>query len=668
MFFGLQLHSPLHLCMLKCFSRLVHAVFIFLKSSFLELFSELEAQAAATSNSVSSCSESESENDFESNNVPVVFCDEINLDVVYINSDKYKESVKRRKKPPPLSPPSPLLPQLSPLSPPPRASRSHKDKSATTNKSNAKYNDEKSYEQPDEYTNNIPDFTPHRHPGSHVNMQQCTRSSFTKALDFFQLYFTDDIIDSIVKHTNAYAWINIANKQSYSGNDGDWKETDANEMKKLLALLIYQGLVKASTFNRYWSTKSLYHGLWARRFMSRNRYTSLLAMLHVVDPTTEDHNKKLKKVDTFIDNFREKCKKLFQPFQNVAIDERLVKSKHRSGIRQYIANKPAKFGLKLWVLADSKTGYTYDFIVYTGKTNEVYLHGLGYHVVMKLLEPLLTQGYHAFFDNFYTSVRLLNDLYLLGTPACGTVTENRKGFPVSLKNGKQWAKKKVRGEMRWVREGNCLALQWIDNKTVTMLSTIDTANEYVEVERKVKVNQKWGKVVVKKPFVVERYNAYMNGVDKSDQKLAKYNLLHKCVKWWKTLLFHMIDIACVNGFVLFQQHRENNPDNINLKRPSKYSILEFREELVRSIVDMDEYADPPLYRPHKDTSTFTSEHTLEFSDKKRNCKVCYSKYKKELHVYTYCSAPQCNVHLHFTKEKNCCREWHSTEYHRKFDK
>ena len=57
---------------------------------------------------------------------------------------------------------------------------------------------------------------------------------------------------------------------------------------------------------------------------------------------------------------------LFQPFENDAVDERIVKSKHGSGIQQYMKNKPIKFGLKLWVLADSATGYTHDFTVYKG--------------------------------------------------------------------------------------------------------------------------------------------------------------------------------------------------------------------------------------------------------------------------------------------------------------
>ena len=49
----------------------------------------------------------------------------------------------------------------------------------------------------------------------------------------------------------------------------------------------------------------------------------------------------------------------------------------------------------------------------------------------------------------------------------------------------------------------------------------------------------------------------MNAVDRSDQILATHNVLRKCVKWWKTLFFHLIDMTIVNSFILFQEHRRN---------------------------------------------------------------------------------------------------------------
>lgn len=61
--------------------------------------------------------------------------------------------------------------------------------------------------------------------------------------------------------------------------------------------------------------------------MSSDRFEALMAVLHVVDPSTEDENDKLRKVSSFIEHFKNECKALYQPFQRVAVDERMVKSK-----------------------------------------------------------------------------------------------------------------------------------------------------------------------------------------------------------------------------------------------------------------------------------------------------------------------------------------------------
>ena len=92
---------------------------------------------------------------------------------------------------------------------------------------------------------------------------------------------------------------------------------------------------------------------------------------------------------------RRKCLKLFQPFQNVCIDERIVRNKGRYSFRQYIRDKPTKRGMKLWVIADSSTGY--DFDVYLGENTASSGFGLAYDVAMNLVKSIVNQGYHLFF-------------------------------------------------------------------------------------------------------------------------------------------------------------------------------------------------------------------------------------------------------------------------------
>ncbi|XP_066926570.1 piggyBac transposable element-derived protein 4-like [Clytia hemisphaerica] len=477
----------------------------------------------------------------------------------------------------------------------------------------------KSCDDVDSKLNTVKNFAPSRNPGPQLNGNQLR--GLKTAFDFFSLFFDKNIISKIVRHTNEYGHMTIHGKSTYAGKDGEWVETSKEEIKTLIALLVYQGLVKVSTLKSYWSTKSLYHGLWARIMMGRDRFNALMSIIHIVDPATENKADKLRKVSGFADLIKEKCKELYHPYKNVAIDERIVKSKHRSGIRQYIKNKPVKFGLKLWVLADSRNGYTIDFNVYAGKNGNQPIHenGLGYHVVTKLMTPFYGQGYHLFTDNFYSSCDLFSDLFDESIYCCGTTTENRKGFPVSMKGGKFWMKKKPRGDMRWSRDKPNLALQWKDNKAVTMLSTIHNANEFVMVKRKEKVEDKWESIDVKQPKVISEYKSYMNGVDKSDQILSSNNLLRKCLRWWKTLFFHLIDIAIVNSFILFQELRKQGKLG-DVKRPKDYSLLHFREELVRNILGIPEFADPPIYKLLTPTERKVPiTHIPDFTSSRRNC-------------------------------------------------
>ena len=178
--------------------------------------------------------------------------------------------------------------------------------------------------------------------------------------------------------------------------------------------------------------------------------------------------------------------------------------------------------------------------------------------------------------------------------------------------------------MRWLREKPYLALQWKDNKVVTMLSIIHKATDFVMAKRKEKVDGKWEGIDVKQPKVIAEYNSYMNGVDKSDQILSSHNILRKCFRWWKTLFF---DLIVVNSFILFDESQKHDKRE-EFRRPSGYSLLHFREELVRNIMDLPEHANPPVYAvkiPRKNVVTLPhlTAHLPSFTKERRSCKVCY---------------------------------------------
>ena len=100
---------------------------------------------------------------------------------------------------------------------------------------------------------------------------------------------------------------------------------------------------------------------------------------------------------------------MYNPTQNVAVDEAMIKFQGRSSLKQYMPMKLIKRGIKVWVLADSANGYFHKFDIYTGKQKKRQV-GLGEYVVKTLTDGLKKKNHHVFFDNFFTSTKLLEDM------------------------------------------------------------------------------------------------------------------------------------------------------------------------------------------------------------------------------------------------------------------
>lgn len=71
---------------------------------------------------------------------------------------------------------------------------------------------------------------------------------------------------------------------------------------------------------------------------------------------------KLRKV---VDMLQKKFMHVLTPGANISIDEGLYLWKGRLMLKQYIPNKPAKYGIKIYKLCDG-SGYTWNFLVCTG--------------------------------------------------------------------------------------------------------------------------------------------------------------------------------------------------------------------------------------------------------------------------------------------------------------
>ncbi|KRX59338.1 PiggyBac transposable element-derived protein 4 [Trichinella sp. T9] len=80
---------------------------------------------------------------------------------------------------------------------------------------------------------------------------------------------------------------------------------------------------------------------------------------------------------------------MYNPSENVTVDERLYFFKGRCQFRQYMPKKPAKYGIKFWVACCSKSSYAWKMQIYTGKaSSETRKKNQGMRVVLDMVKGL----------------------------------------------------------------------------------------------------------------------------------------------------------------------------------------------------------------------------------------------------------------------------------------
>ncbi len=187
--------------------------------------------------------------------------------------------------------------------------------------------------------------------------------------DLFSRFFTDAVWDHIVVETNRYA-----NSFGLNNPDGrTWTDTTVEEMKAFVGLLICMGIVRLPRLELYWSSQfSLIKTPGISTIMPLRRFEQIWRFLHLTDNNLEiaygqPGYDKLFKVRKLLDLLCPRFESEFELHQSCTIDEAMIPFKGRLKFKQYMKDKTTKWGIKVFVLADSITGYVKRLQVYTGK-------------------------------------------------------------------------------------------------------------------------------------------------------------------------------------------------------------------------------------------------------------------------------------------------------------
>ncbi|KAG5891260.1 hypothetical protein JTB14_019667 [Gonioctena quinquepunctata] len=411
----------------------------------------------------------------------------------------------------------------------------------------------------------------------------------------FCLMVDDEIISLMTEETNKNACRDLSSKTlTESSRLKAWKETNTEEMKKLLGLLIWMGLKKLPSTNSYWSSKPLYKNNIASRAMSRNRFELLLRFWRFDDDTEHDNGDRIIKMRNLIDLLNARFKKFKEPGKYLAIDETTVLF---CGLRQY-DNKRHNNGVKLSKICDTDA-YTYKVSVHQGKQDK--------NVALQLSDDYLGHGRLVVTGSRYTSLELADDLLNKNTHLIGTLRKNRKGLPEDVISTNL-----KKGEITGRESSGIVVLKWKDQRDVLALSTCHTLQ--VEKNRK---NEE-----IRIPKLILDYNRGKGGIDLYDQLSSSSTPVRESLRWYHKIAMELLlKTAMVNAFVLFKKIRS-----------STINVVEFREKICETLLQID-------FEEHKTGKSCegSSEHELAKSVERdgrnrkvrRRCIHCYETLRQE---------------------------------------
>ena len=251
----------------------------------------------------------------------------------------------------------------------------------------------------------------------------------------FTLFFTDYLLRDIVCETNRYAEQCMAQPPKRGEQHLPWSALTVPECRTWLGLLMSMGVVqKIGRLPDYWSRHAATYTPFFSNTMPCRRFLQILRYLHFIDNESDNTDKTLRtwKVQRVLDYLVKRFRDAYTPRRELSVDETMLKFKGRLNIKQYIKIKPVKWGIKLFTLAESITGYVLDLLPYTGRRADT-IYSKTTQTVLDVSRHYLHLGHHIFFDNYYMSVELIRVLFEKKSLCCGTVNANRVGLPGDMK-------------------------------------------------------------------------------------------------------------------------------------------------------------------------------------------------------------------------------------------
>lgn len=482
-------------------------------------------------------------------------------------------------------------------------------------------------------------------------------------LQFFLYLFPKELIQKISVETNLYL------TQKNPNNNFNVSEL---EIQQFIGMVYIMSLIQLPRVTNHWS--SVLGTPLIQQTMTANKFEKIRQYLHFNDnskclPRNNPDTDRIFKIRPVVDALNEAYSKVpLEP--RLCVDEQICSTKARNTLKRYNPKKPHKWGYKLNVLS-GLSGFAYNTEIESGKENIVRAEepdlGASSNVVVRLSRMIpRRQNYKVYFDNYFTSLHLLEYLAKEGIYGLGTIRRNR------IPNCKLPSEKELLNKDRGYSEEyvanvggvDVSTTVWKDNKIVTLASTFAGQNPVGDVRRYDRKKSEY--TTIRRPHIVSEYNQHMGGVDLIDSIMGTYKIRLRSKRWQVRIFYHYLDLTMSNSWLLYKRVCKYK----NLPVKGIISSANFRLEVGETLckmgikptlktrrnleneIEAKKHRGPAQRVPPKEVRQDQVGHWPQWTNKKIRCK--YPKCSG----FTHTMCEKCGVALCYIRAKNCFKKFH----------
>lgn len=447
------------------------------------------------------------------------------------------------------------------------------------------------------------------------------------------------IIETILKYTNQKL------EEFCKKNKQKIEPFTETELKAFFGLLLFLGVHHSSRehLTSLWHES---HFSMTRATFAFDRFKTLLRFIRF-DNSSQRKNRlrtsKTAAIDQVWETFNQNLSKNYKLNSCATVDEQLFPFRGRTPFTQYLPSKPAKYGIKIFWVADAETFYPWKGKIYAGKLAGAERQtNIGPNTVLDLVYDLKKSGRNITADNFFITEELSSKLLKMNLTLVGTVRSNKRFLPLNMKADKN--RKVMSTNFAFSQDITLCSYVPKKNKAVILLSTMH--NKPITDQN-----------APFKPEIMQYYNQTKSGVDIMDKMVNEYSVKRKTKRWPLALFYNILDTAALAAFIIFKHHHPNRRSDQrreflnelslqlclpNINQRSQNNIIMGKKSIKFAIESIIGQQNVPQQNP---------QDQRDDTNRKVHKGTCYSckletekKYRKTRKSCSKCQEPVCDEH------------------------